>query len=282
MSSPSGALKFVHLTDPHLVPPGERLYGLDPAERLRAAIDDINRHHPDAAFALVTGDLAHRGQVEAYRVLAELVAGLSVPCHLVLGNHDDRQAFRHVFPGVPVDDHGFVQYRIETPAGIFLVLDTVEDGTHVGRLCPRRLAWLERQLTATRGAAAYICMHHPPFAVGLPSMDPLRLAEESEFGAALARHGHVRHLFFGHLHRPVSGAWRDISFSTLPATNHQVGLDFTRHDGVPGSHEPPAYSIVMITLDAIIIHTHDYLDEGPRFELFDRRAERAFDLLELT
>jgi 3',5'-cyclic AMP phosphodiesterase CpdA len=43
-------MKFIHLTDLHLVPPGGRLYGLDPSERLRAAIADIALHHPRCRF----------------------------------------------------------------------------------------------------------------------------------------------------------------------------------------------------------------------------------------
>ena len=51
--------KFIHITDTHLANPGLKLYGLDPRARLDAAIADINNHHVDAAFAVVTGDLTH-------------------------------------------------------------------------------------------------------------------------------------------------------------------------------------------------------------------------------
>src|SRR5256885_8190549 len=33
-----------------------------------------------------------------------------------------------------------------------------------------------------------------------------------------------RSLSFGHIHRPISGSWRGIPFSTLRGTNHQVAL----------------------------------------------------------
>ena len=33
--------KFIHLTDTHLVPPGQLLYGMDPLHRLRAAVHSI-------------------------------------------------------------------------------------------------------------------------------------------------------------------------------------------------------------------------------------------------
>ena len=77
-------LSFVHLTDLHLVAPGQSLYGLDPAERLRAAVHSIcRRHGPDAAapaaFAVITGDLAHLGEVAAYESLADIIKGLPFP-----------------------------------------------------------------------------------------------------------------------------------------------------------------------------------------------------------
>ncbi len=35
-------MKLIQITDTHLVPPGERLYGLDPRARLEACIADVN------------------------------------------------------------------------------------------------------------------------------------------------------------------------------------------------------------------------------------------------
>ncbi len=54
-------MRFIHLTHPHILPPGRLLYGIDPAERLSTAIVDINTRFRDAAFLNITGDLVHRG-----------------------------------------------------------------------------------------------------------------------------------------------------------------------------------------------------------------------------
>ena len=67
-------MKFVVLTDTHFVARGRRIYGLDPAERLAAAIACINRDHRDLAFVIVTGDLAHWGEDAAYEHLADVLA----------------------------------------------------------------------------------------------------------------------------------------------------------------------------------------------------------------
>lgn len=272
------SMKFIHVTDPHLVPPGERLYGLDPEARLRAAIADIARTQGDAAFVLLTGDLTHRGKPAAYDLLKRVLDDLTVPYHLLLGNHDDRQAFTDAFPEVPTDDDGFVQSVVETPAGPLVLLDTNQPGTAAGWFCERRLAWLDRTLGALKGEKAMLAMHHPPFDVALPALDAIGLVQKAELSAVLARHA-IRHIFFGHVHRPIHGTWRNIPFSTLRALNHQVALQFEpqlSESGrmlVPGSHEPPAYSIVLIDPESIVIHVHDFLDASPRFYLSEAAAQ---------
>jgi 3',5'-cyclic-AMP phosphodiesterase len=59
-------VRLVHLSDPHLVVPGERLFGLDPLARLDLALVHLRRHEPDAELLLVTGDLIDRGEDRAY------------------------------------------------------------------------------------------------------------------------------------------------------------------------------------------------------------------------
>jgi 3',5'-cyclic AMP phosphodiesterase CpdA len=279
-------MKFIHLTDPHLVPPGEGLYGLDPEARLRAAIADVNKTQRDAAFVLVTGDLTHRGKPAAYGLLERVLGDLTIPCHLLLGNHDDRRAFRDAFPEVATDEHGFVQSIVATAAGPLVLLDTNQPGTSAGWFCERRIAWLDRTLGMLKGEQVMLAMHHPPFDVALPALDAIGLVQKAELGAVLARHP-IRHMFFGHVHRPIHGTWRNIPFSTIRALNHQVALQFEpelSEDGrrlVPGSHEPPAYSIVLVDHESIVIHVHDFLDASPRFYLSDPAAQRARSVGEL-
>ena len=41
-------MKFIHLTDTHVIGGGRRLFGADPARRLTLAVESINRDHADA------------------------------------------------------------------------------------------------------------------------------------------------------------------------------------------------------------------------------------------
>ena len=91
-------MKLIHITDPHLVTPGQPLFGLDPYRRLRQCVDDVLAHHADAALCVITGDLADRGEATAYAGLAEQLKRLPMPVFPLLGNHDRRAPYRAAFP----------------------------------------------------------------------------------------------------------------------------------------------------------------------------------------
>jgi 3',5'-cyclic AMP phosphodiesterase CpdA len=249
-------MKVVHLSDLHLTRDGAPLYRRTPLARLEQAFGRIRADDADAAFCLLTGDLADAGGDGAYGGLARALAQLPMPCHLLPGNHDDRAALRRVFPGLPDDGNGFIQQSVATPAGRFLLLDTLRDGKPWGLLCPARLAWLAAELDASGDQPLFIAMHHPPFATGIPSMDRFMLRGADDFWATLAPHrARLRHLFLGHLHRPIGGSWRGVPFSFVASPNHQVALDLvTDGDDVPGCGEPSGYGVILIDDERVVVH----------------------------
>ncbi len=260
-------VKFIHFTDPHLDVGSSKLYGLDPAARLQACVAHMAAHHGDAAFAVLTGDLTHDGSVASYQQVRTLLAPLALPVHPLIGNHDDRASFQQAFPEVAADQAGFVQYVVRYGGRRFIMLDTVQAGSHEGVLDAARLAWLRQVLAEDPTGPCYLFLHHPPMAVGMPSSDTMAINDPG-FEAILAEAGNVRHIFFGHLHRAVSGIWRGISFSGIPGLSHQVALDLVENDGrVRGSHEPPSYSVVLLRQDDVIIHQCHFLDESGTFYL---------------
>lgn len=267
-------MKLIHITDTHLVQPGQRLYGLDPAARLEAAIADINRHQTDADLVIVTGDLTHWGEIEAYDLFRQAMERLTIPWRVLVGNHDKRANCLQALDNAPRDADGFVQGYHDTPQGRLIFLDTLDETSHAGQLCARRLAWLEATLaSAPHDTPFFVFMHHPPFAVGVHLMDSIALAEREPFHAVVSPHiSRIRHLFFGHVHRPISGSWHGVPFSTLRGTSHQVWFDLSPDCAHLASHEPPAYAVVLVGSDTVIVHTHDFLDGSPRF-LFSKPGE---------
>jgi Icc protein len=252
-------MKLVHITDTHLVTPGHSLYQTDPYERLAQCIDDIVLNHADAAFCVLTGDLAHKGELAAYHGLAKQLARLRMPTYPLLGNHDFRAPFREALPDAPRDADGFVQAALRREEGDFLFLDTLDEGVNGGKYCEKREAWLRARLDEAGERPVYLFMHHPPFSIHIPCVDRIALAQPERF-AALVAGRNIRHLFYGHVHRPVCGSWHGIPVSTMRGLNHQVPFDLKTVSPVPKSHEPPAYAVVFIDPDQVTVHFHDYLD----------------------
>ena len=169
-------MKLIHLTDTHLVPKGRKLFGRDPRVVLDAAIADINAHHADAELLVLTGDLTHWGEAEAFANLAEALSALKLPIRLLIGNHDEREAYRRAFPSEHFDSAGFAQSALDVSVGRFLFLDTVRDGPYAGVYCEKRRSWLREQLENAEGRDTFLFMHHPPFITGLPPMDRIGLS----------------------------------------------------------------------------------------------------------
>ncbi|MCG8491046.1 MAG: phosphodiesterase [Sneathiellales bacterium] len=261
-------MKFIHLTDTHIVGNSRLLYGINPAQRLREAITSIKTENADADFVVITGDLTHWGDDAAYKALAKELERLAVSVILVVGNHDDTPAFRTFFPDAMRDEHGFVQGSLQTDFAKCLFLDTTIPRTDQGMYCEKRQAWLKDELERYNGPIL-LFMHHPPFSVGIPGMDEIMLEDSNAFYDAIKSHaGRIRHLFFGHVHRPIFGNWRGISFSCMRGTNHQVACDtLNSTKNILGNLEEPAYGIVLLEEDQVTIHMHEYRKRSPEFRL---------------
>ncbi|QYA03765.1 phosphodiesterase [Rhizobium sp. B21/90] len=256
--------KIIIFTDLHMVLEGETIIGLDPYQRLSRGIDHVNLHHRDAEFAVMTGDLSHRGSRQSYARLRELLDTLEIPVHLLVGNHDNRENFIAAYPESPRDEHGFIQQRIETENGVMLLLDTlcgppyVSPDVHAGVLCDNRLAWLKQNLTRAGDRPVYIFMHHPPLDTGFPGMDKIKLRNGEEFYDILAEYGNVRHIFAGHVHRTIGGSHRGIPFSVFKSPVHQQPMVFDTEDTSLSVDEPGAYGIVFLKPQGCLVHVEDY------------------------
>ncbi len=262
-------MKFIHLTDPHMTTSGS-LFSLDIDDRLRRAVASINRHHGDAALCMVTGDMTNWGEPGAYTRCREILDGLSMPWHPLMGNHDIRENYMAGFPDALRDRNGFAQYVLETDTEPFIALDTMHEGTHAGYLDAARLDWLDATLAKVAPAGGYfLFMHHAPMVTGLRELDAIRLQNADALEAMFERHAPPRHLFFGHMHRPCHGNWRGMSFSTLKSTCHQVYPDFTGETALTASKELPSYAVVLLGSDSVVVHDISYLEEDLAFS-YDR------------
>ncbi|MBB6412738.1 phosphodiesterase [Mesorhizobium sangaii] len=248
-------MKVIQISDPHLMTPGGLLYGSNPLFRSQACLADIGGNHADADLVVISGDLTNDGERSAYAALRESLSGFGPPCRLMLGNHDDRALFLEMFPQATTE-RGFVQSVVDSSEGRLILLDTLDSGHVEGKLCAARLDWLDERLQEGRDRPVFLFMHHPPFRIHIPELDRVMLADADALHEVLLRHGNVRHIFAGHVHRLIAGSWRGIPVSTLRSTNHQTALDLSQSWSL--GHESPAYAVILIDADGVIVHFHDF------------------------
>jgi 3',5'-cyclic AMP phosphodiesterase CpdA len=260
-------MKLVHISDIHIH--SAAILGFDPVANFEACLGHVAAFHADADRIVITGDLTHMGRAESYQRLktmldASPLQGQRRP-RLMVGNHDSRETFASVFAETRRDANGFVQWTEETPAGLFVYLDTAEPGTHAGHYCARRRAWLIDVLDGAQRAnrPAWLFMHHNPIAVEVAKADAIGLVEEAAFHAILREYRDtVRHIFFGHCHFTLSGQVCGIPFSAPRSTNHVCWPDFSGIVSRMGYGAfSPSYNVCFLNDAGTVIHSIDFLDE---------------------
>ena len=262
-------MMIAQITDLHVRPPGKRAYTVvESSAMLAATVEAINGlpRLPDVVIA--TGDLTDCGLPEEYAALRELLAPLDMPVYLVPGNHDRRAELFAAFgeDGYFPDDDEFLHYVVEDNDVRLIGLDTVVPGAGYGRMCERRLRWLDDRLAEERDRPTLIFMHHPPFSTGLAAMDDINCRDGDRMAAVIGKYRHVERVVCGHHHRPIVTRWAGTIGSVAPSTAHQVTLHLA-----PGNEpstftmEPRAYQLHVGSEGAGLISHTAYVGEyaGP-------------------
>ena len=245
---------LLHLSDTHLLADGNRLYGsVDSAshvERLFADVE-LSGGRPDAI--IVTGDLADKGEVDAYARLRAIVepAAERLGSRLlwVMGNHDNRANFRTELldqepSQAPIDKVDFI-------GGLRIItLDTTVPGSHYGEVSDRQLEWLSNELSTPAPDGTILAMHHPP----VPSMLDLSVSVELRDQASLAqvlRGTDVRSILAGHLHYSSTATFAGIPVSVASATCYTQDLNVPV-GGTRGRDGARAFNLVHVYTNTVL------------------------------
>lgn len=236
---------IAQISDLHVQPEGQKAYGIvDTNWFLKTAVQQLNRLQPQPDVVIATGDLVDERTEAEYRMLQEILASLKAPIYFVMGNHDDRIAFRKVFPNLPyMPAEGFVQYVLNDYPVRIIVLDTLVDGEGYGDMDAERLAWLEARLAEMPDKPTLIFMHHPPFTTGAGNMDSLRCRGDAALAAVIAQYSCVQRVACGHLHRSIQTLWAGTLGSVAPSVAHQVALRLSPDLQTAFVMEPPAFHL---------------------------------------
>jgi len=265
-------LKFVVLADIHLVPEGKLSHGLDTLDRLNRAVAYVNEAHGDADFVVFAGDLADRGEAEAYARFRTAIAPLTPPVHLTLGNHDHRPTFLEQWPGMANPETGCLDHVIDAGGYRTLVLDSSDPELFgAGRLTAAQLDWLKARLAEVPDTPVVIVLHHniAPFSV---QTDFIILENNAAFAEVVLTHAHVRQVISGHVHMTTAGNYRGVPFCTFAGAHYNIEPMSTARSGpvpqtagqyvspVPRREGPGQLAVVLCDADSVVVHMENFLD----------------------
>jgi Icc protein len=231
---------LIQITDTHILPRGELLYGVtDTAAHLAGVVKQINHARPRADLVMITGDLADRGDRASYRQLVELIEPLEMPVYVIPGNHDNPELMAEEFSGTtafPVTDETF-QYVIDEYPCRILALNSQASGTDLPVFTPQRLDWLQAQL-ACSDKPVVIAIHHPPMMTGVELSDMGGSDWFQGIKSVLAGHPQVKLVICGHCHMDLSGRIGAVPVYMAPSSAYQ--LVAAREAGVAPASVPVA------------------------------------------
>jgi Icc protein len=252
---------LAQISDPHLAAGS----GAEPAEAFAAAVEVVASLDPAPDAVLLSGDLANEPKDEMYGRIVELIEPLSMPVHVLAGNHDDSAALRSRFdvPGEPGDP---IQYVERIGAVRMIACDTSIPGRDDGALGADRLGWLEAQLARDTETPAILAMHHPPLRLGVPAIDALGLADSDRTALAelVARSPQVRRIIAGHVHRGAVGDLGGCPVFVCPSSYLQLALDLHATE-IALVREPPCVAFHVVEGTSVISHLQPTGDYGAPF-----------------
>ncbi|WP_349904124.1 phosphodiesterase [Parafrigoribacterium humi] len=219
---------LLHLSDTHLLAGQGRLYNtLDSERHLRQLFGELESSGSRPEAIVFTGDLADKGEPDAYQKLRSIVEPvaerLGAQVIWVMGNHDNRQAFRSgLFGELPTA--GPVDRSYDVNGLRVITLDSSVPGEHYGEVTDAQLDWLAEELSVPAPHGTILAMHHPP----LPSVLDLAVAVELREQAGLAEvleGSDIRSIIAGHLHYSSMGTFAGIPVSVASATCYTQDLN---------------------------------------------------------
>jgi len=206
-------ISLLQITDLHLLPAaGARLLGVDTAASLDAVLRTaFAERTPDAL--VVTGDIVHEPHATAYaRVHAAIAKYHRGPMVWLPGNHDLADAFAPARPAVE---------RLDLGDWCVIGIDTHVDGSEGGRVDAAEMARLRRELAAARARWVIVAGHHPPLPLGMPWLDPSRIANGAELLSLLEADARVKAYVCGHVHQDTATRHGRIDVLSTPSTCFQ-------------------------------------------------------------
>jgi 3',5'-cyclic-AMP phosphodiesterase len=272
---------LLHISDTHLLAGGGRLYDRVASEdHLRLLFDEFEASGARPEAIVFTGDLADLGEADAYRRLRAIVEpvahDLGAEVVWVMGNHDDRRAFRTELLDQPASDAPVD--AVTRVGGLRIVtLDSTVPGLHHGEVAHEQLDWLREVLAEPAPHGTILAMHHPPVPSVLDLAVSVELRDQRHLAEALVGTD-VRAILAGHLHYSSTATFAGIPVSVASATCYTQDLNVPV-GGTRGRDGARAFNLVHV-YPTTVLHSVVPLGAFPHLDWID--ADESSRRLELA
>ncbi|WP_061962535.1 phosphodiesterase [Demequina flava] len=271
---------LLHISDTHFVGEGLLHGGVDSDKNLRELLDSLSARQQNPEAIIFTGDLADMGEIEAYERLRDMVepvaAEMGATVIWVMGNHDERGAFRSVLLGgeassEPVD----AVYDIN---GLRIIaLDSTVPGKHHGEITDEQLDWLADVLASPAPHGTLLALHHPPVPSPIAMMKLVDLKDQDRL-AKVIEGTDVRGILGGHLHYSTFTDFAGVPVSVASATCYSQDLAMAQ-PGARGMDGGQSHNLVHVYGDKVM---HSIVPLGDFATLYEMQADQMEAFLAMT
>lgn len=246
---------ILHLSDTHFVGDGELLHErIDSDKNLAELFEGFARSNTRPEAIVFTGDLADTGRDDAYARLRALVEpaaeALGAQVIWVMGNHDERVAFRRGLLDHDADDSEPVDRVFDINGLRIIALDSTVPGHHHGEISEEQLAWLADVLSTPAPDGTLIALHHPPVPSPLGLLALVELKDQDRL-ADVIRGTDVRGILGGHLHYSTNSTFAGVPVSVASATCYTQDLTVA-YPGARGQDGAQSYNLVHVYGDRVL------------------------------
>ncbi|PPH08488.1 phosphodiesterase [Rathayibacter sp. AY1H3] len=283
---------IAHLSDTHFLAEGAPLYGrVDTVVRLAQAVERLVERGGALDAIVVTGDVADRGEEDAYRrvraALDPLGERFGCPIVWVMGNHDERRAFRSILFDETGDADTPIDQVVDLGGLRLVALDSAVPGFHHGALTDVQLDTLADMLSTPAPLGTVLALHHPPLPTPLGAMTVLELRGMDRL-EEIVRGTDVRAILGGHLHYPTAATFAGVPVFVAGATSYTMDLSAPERElrGIDGAQSfslvhvhpetvvsslvPTATAPIATRFGTDLIEKLESLDERGRIDLWSR------------
>jgi len=252
---PSVEMSLLHISDTHLLGGSALLHRvIDTKPWLEQLLERAEQTAGKIRAIVLTGDLADRGQPEAYRALREILTPhaerLGADVIYIMGNHDEREPFSNELWGEQTSGHPLDRvYHLD---GLRVIaLDTSVPGFHHGELEPSQREWLAEVLATPAERGTLLAMHHPPIPTPIEMMGVIELDDQATFWRVLEG-SDVRGILAGHLHYSSFSVRQHVPISVAAAMCYNIDVLAPAGVVLSGVNAGQASALVSVYPDQVV------------------------------